>query len=259
MLARLAGHSDAVFAVAFSPDGKYVATASFDSTLKLWDAGTGKEIKTYGGTGGHTKQVISLAFSQDGSMLASGSTDNTIKVWDVPVNLPIRSLKTNDAVTAVALSPDGTKLAHRRQRWIAAPRHGGGIQGACQVRIRASWRDHRPGVHGQRPDARLSRGRSYAALLELAHRPTHRRGRRPFDRRQRGRGQSERTGCLHRGRRRLLEVLVAARSRFQDTPWPRRLDPSNAQCRPTTHPITLAATTRPSGNSPSPAPRRRAR
>lgn len=108
---KLKGHTDAVYAVAFSPDGKYVATASFDSTLKLWDAVTGKEIKTYGGTGGHTKQVISLAFSPDGTMLASGSTDNTLKVWDVPVNVPIRSLKANDAVTAVALSPDGTKLA----------------------------------------------------------------------------------------------------------------------------------------------------
>ncbi len=111
LAARLAGHADAVFALAFSPDGKYVATASFDSTLKLWDAATGKQIKTYGGAVGHTKQVISLAFSQDGTMLASGSTDNTIKVWDVPVNVPIRSLKNNDAVSAVALSPDGTKLA----------------------------------------------------------------------------------------------------------------------------------------------------
>lgn len=111
LAATLKGHTDAVFAVAFSPDGKYVATASFDSTLKLWDAATGKEIRTYGGAAGHTKQVISLAFSSDGTMLASGSTDNTIKVWDVPVNVPIRSLKTNDAVAAVALSPDGTKLA----------------------------------------------------------------------------------------------------------------------------------------------------
>src|SRR5437016_13095420 len=70
------GHGDAVFAVAYSPDGKFLATASFDNTLKLWDAATGKEVRTYGGTLGHTKQVICVAFSQDGSMLASGSTDN---------------------------------------------------------------------------------------------------------------------------------------------------------------------------------------
>lgn len=108
---KLKGHTDAVYAAAYSPDGKFIATASFDNTLKLWDAATGKEIKTYGGTGGHTKQVVALAFNQDGSSLASGSTDNTVKTWDVPVNAPIRSFKSNDAVNAVALSPDGLKLA----------------------------------------------------------------------------------------------------------------------------------------------------
>src|SRR5207244_4291807 len=108
---RFKGHTDAVYAVAFSPDGKLLATASFDHTLKLWDVASGKELKTYGGTGGHTKQVIAVAFNQDGSLLASGSTDNTLKVWDVPINAPIRSLKTSDAVSAVALSPDGLKLA----------------------------------------------------------------------------------------------------------------------------------------------------
>ena len=105
------GHTDAVYATAFSPDGKFLVTASFDSTLKLWDPATGKEVRTYGGALGHAKQVISVAFNQDGSMIASGSTDNTLKVWDVPISSPIRSLKANDAVQAVALSPDGLKLA----------------------------------------------------------------------------------------------------------------------------------------------------
>ncbi|MBI2804279.1 MAG: WD40 repeat domain-containing protein [Planctomycetes bacterium] len=111
IVARLKGHTDAVYAIAYSPDGKTLATASFDNTLRLWDAATGKELKTYGGTTGHTKQVISIAFSPDGAMLASGATDNTLKVWDVPINAPIRSLKSNDAVEAVALTPDGKKLA----------------------------------------------------------------------------------------------------------------------------------------------------
>ncbi len=105
------GHADAVFAVAYSPDGKFLVTASFDNTLKLWDAASGKEVRTYGGATGHTKQVISVAFNQDGSMIASGSTDNTLKTWDVPVSTPIRSLQANDAVQAVALSRDGLKLA----------------------------------------------------------------------------------------------------------------------------------------------------
>jgi WD40 repeat protein len=111
VVTKFKGHTDAVYAVAYSPDGKFLITASFDHTLKLWEVATGKELRTYGGPTGHTKQVISVAFSQDGSMIASGSTDNTLKVWDVPINAPIRSFKASDAVQAVALSPDGLKLA----------------------------------------------------------------------------------------------------------------------------------------------------
>jgi WD40 repeat protein len=111
VITRFKGHTDAVYAVAYSPDGKFLVTASFDNTLKLWETATGKEVRTYGGATGHTKQVISVAFNHDGSMIASGSTDNTLKVWDVPVSAPIRSFKASDAVQAVALSPDGLKLA----------------------------------------------------------------------------------------------------------------------------------------------------
>jgi WD40 repeat protein len=111
VVTRFKGHTAVVYAVAYSPDGKFLVTASSDHTLKLWETATGKELKTYGGTTGHTNQVISVAFSNDGSMIASGSNDNTLKVWDVPVNAPIRSLKASDAVQAVALSPDGLKLA----------------------------------------------------------------------------------------------------------------------------------------------------
>ncbi len=111
IVATLKGHGDIVYAAAYSPDGKYVATTSFDTTLRLWDAKTGTEVKSYGGTLGHTKQVVAVGFSPDGAMLATGATDNTLKVWDVPVNSPIRSLKTNDSLSAVALSNDGKKLA----------------------------------------------------------------------------------------------------------------------------------------------------
>ena len=54
----LKGHTEAVYAVAFSPDGGYVATGSFDKTLKLWDAATGKEVKTLGGPAGHQNLVL---------------------------------------------------------------------------------------------------------------------------------------------------------------------------------------------------------
>jgi WD40 repeat protein len=105
------GHKDAVFTLAFTPDGKYVLTGSFDHTLKMWDAASGQEVRTFGGPTGHTKMVVCAAVSKDGQYLASGSTDNTLKVWDVPSSSPLREFAAKEAVNAVALSADGKKLA----------------------------------------------------------------------------------------------------------------------------------------------------
>src|SRR5262245_6643223 len=109
--ATLKGHTEALYAVAFSPDGKYVLTGSFDKTLKLWDAATGKEVKTFGGATGHQNLVLCTAFSPDGQMIASGSTDNTAKIWDVPGTRFNLELVHSDAVNALALAPDGQRLA----------------------------------------------------------------------------------------------------------------------------------------------------
>jgi WD40 repeat protein len=111
IITKLKGHTDGVYCVAYSPDGKYLVTGSLDHTLKLWDVAAAKEVKTYAGKDGHQKMVLSVAFSPDGQMIASGGADNTLKVWDVPIGTPIRSFKAADATTAVALTADGTKLA----------------------------------------------------------------------------------------------------------------------------------------------------
>jgi WD40 repeat protein len=111
VLVTLKGHSEIVYAVAFSPDGKYVLTGSFDKTVRLWDAATGKEIKNFDGPAGHQNLVLSVAFSPDGRMLASGGSDNTAKLWDTPLSTPVRELVHADAVNTFALSPDGTKMA----------------------------------------------------------------------------------------------------------------------------------------------------
>jgi WD40 repeat protein len=73
-------HEDRVLSVAYSPDGKTLASGSFDGTIKLWDVATGKERATLKG---HTGWVRSVAYSPDSKTLASGSEDETIKLWDV--------------------------------------------------------------------------------------------------------------------------------------------------------------------------------
>ena len=72
--------------MAFSPDGKRLASASWDQTIKVWDAATGQEALTLKG---HTQIVNTVAFSPDGERIASASADKTIKVWDArPIETP---------------------------------------------------------------------------------------------------------------------------------------------------------------------------
>jgi RNA polymerase sigma factor (sigma-70 family) len=105
----LKGHTVPVLSVAYSPDGKTLASSSHDNTIKLWDATTGKELATLKG---HTAWVIVVVFGRDGKTLASGSHDNTIKLWDAATGKELATLKGHtEAVPSVAYSPDGKTLA----------------------------------------------------------------------------------------------------------------------------------------------------
>ena len=105
----LAGHTDTVYSVAFSPDGKTLASGSADNTIILWDATTGQYKETLIG---HKRTVYSIAFSPDGKTLASGSWDRTIKLWDTTTWKYRHTLVGHEKVVySVAFSPDGQILA----------------------------------------------------------------------------------------------------------------------------------------------------
>src|SRR5439155_1138867 len=141
VVGTLDGHTDAVYAIAWSPDGKALVTGGFDSTVRLWDAATRKEIKRFDG---HTGLVLAVAPAPDGKArtirlwkadgspdgqietpaatvlglaylprnqrLVSAGSDGLARLWQLPVAAP-RVIAANAAVTLFAASSDGNTFA----------------------------------------------------------------------------------------------------------------------------------------------------
>lgn len=102
------GHTAELASVAFSPDGKQLATASFDRTVRLWESATGKPVRSLAG---HQDLVLSVSFRGDGKQLASGSSDKTARIWDPSTGKELFVLKHPNLVDAVAFNPAGDQLA----------------------------------------------------------------------------------------------------------------------------------------------------
>ncbi|MBD2358865.1 TIR domain-containing protein [Tolypothrix sp. FACHB-123] len=109
----LEGHSDIITQIAWSADGKKLASASKDHTIQLWNTETGELMSVLEG---HTDTIFGIAWSPDGEILASVSADETIKIWNTKTG-NLRSAIENENSNAIAWNPSGKIFASRNSQY----------------------------------------------------------------------------------------------------------------------------------------------
>ncbi|MCE9532578.1 MAG: caspase family protein [Planctomycetes bacterium] len=104
------GHTEGITALAFSPDGKQIATGSSDKTTRVWDAANGKQLWSMEG---HASRITSISFSADGKRVITGSIDHTARIWDAAKGEELLVLRgdilagDSEMIQRVVFSPDG--------------------------------------------------------------------------------------------------------------------------------------------------------
>jgi hypothetical protein len=105
----LSRHKDAILCLAFAPNGRFLATAGYDRTIKLWDLFSDKELATLTD---HSDAVYGVAFSPDSQFIASASADRTVKLWSAATGKRLHTLsESTDWLYSIAWSPDGRHIA----------------------------------------------------------------------------------------------------------------------------------------------------
>jgi WD40 repeat protein len=175
-LAEFQGHEKRVYSAAFSPDSRLLATCSRDSTVRLWQVGSG----TCRVLRGHTDEVFAVAFHPDGTRLATGGRDGAVWLWDLERGEEVARLPGHRSyVWSLAFSPDGTTLASGSgdftvRLWDTAPlKTRNEARREAERLVEQLWRqtkDPAAVVEALRADAALTEPLRHAALRAVLRR-----------------------------------------------------------------------------------------